>query len=99
MKFSISFCSKEFDNSLNFLIILGKSLWLIGFLCDPKLNQSFSTFAKKNGLIYVSPMKVLCKENYTCLTKIYNQADSIVNWDENHFTEKASIFIFSKFID
>ena len=24
---------------------------------------------------------------------------SVVNWDENHFTEKASKFIFSKFID
>lgn len=63
------------------------------------LDDEFSTFAKKNGLIYVSPMKILCKKNYTCLTKIDNQADSIVNWDENHFTEKASIFIFSKFID
>ena len=63
------------------------------------LDDEFSAFAKKNSLIYVSPMKILCKENYTCLTKIDNQADSIVNWDENHFTEKASIFIFGKFID
>ena len=27
------------------------------------------------------------------------EPDSIVNWDENHFTEKGSIYIFSKFID
>ena len=34
------------------------------------LDDEFSAFAKKNGLIYVSPMKILCKENYTCLTKM-----------------------------
>ena len=44
-------------------------------------------------------MKILCKSNYKCLTKIGKKADSMVNWDQNHFTEKASIFIFSKVID
>ena len=63
------------------------------------LDKAFSDFAERNDLIYISPMKTLCKKNYTCLTKVDNQADSIINWDENHFTKKASIYIFSKFID
>ena len=63
------------------------------------LDQEFYKFAQKNDLKYVSPMKILCKKNYTCLTKVGDSAASITNWDENHFTKKASIFIFNKFID
>ena len=47
----------------------------------------------------MSPIQILCRENFQCLTKVGDEADSITNWDENHFTEKASKFIFSKFID
>ena len=64
------------------------------------LDEKFSVFSKKNKINYISPIKILCKkEDYTCLTKVGREADSIVNWDENHFTEKGSIYIFSKFID
>jgi|MDTG01.5.fsa_nt_gb peptidoglycan/LPS O-acetylase OafA/YrhL len=63
------------------------------------LDNQFNNFAKNNNLQYVSPINILCKKNYTCLTRVGNQANSIINWDENHFTEKASIFIFRKFID
>jgi len=64
-----------------------------------KLDREFSNFAKKNSINYVSPIQILCRENFQCLTKVGDEADSITNWDENHFTEKASKFIFSKFID
>ena len=40
-----------------------------------------------------------CKKNNKCLTKVGEDANSITNWDENHFTEKASKYIFSKFMD
>jgi hypothetical protein len=63
------------------------------------LDQEFYKFAQKNDLKYVSPMKILCKKNYTCLTKVGDTSDSITNWDENHFTKKASIFIFNEFKD
>ena len=64
------------------------------------LDEKFTNFSKKNRINYISPVKILCKkEDYTCLTKVGKEADSIVNWDENHFTEKGSIYIFSKFID
>ena len=32
------------------------------------------------------------------MTKVGDEADSITTWDENHFTEKTSQFIFSKFL-
>ena len=64
-----------------------------------KLDKQFDDFSKKNSIKYVSPIKILCKTNYKCLTKLGKEADSMVNWDENHFTEKGSKFIFSKFID
>jgi peptidoglycan/LPS O-acetylase OafA/YrhL len=63
------------------------------------LDKKFSSFAKKNLIKYMSPLKILCTKDYKCLTKVGEEADSITNWDENHFTEKASIYIFSKFID
>ena len=64
-----------------------------------KLDKEFSDFAKKNLINYLSLIKVLCKDDLTCLVKVGEEPNSITNWDENHFTEKASIFIFSKFID
>ena len=64
-----------------------------------KIDKEFEDFSKKNSIRYISPMKILCKSNYKCLTKVGKKGDSLVNWDENHFTEKASIFIFSKVID
>jgi peptidoglycan/LPS O-acetylase OafA/YrhL len=64
-----------------------------------KLDSMFRNFAKKNSLKYLSPIKTLCKEDLTCLVKVGEGPDSITNWDENHFTEKASIFVLSKFID
>ncbi len=64
-----------------------------------ELDKLFMDFSVKNSIKYLSPIKILCKKNYTCLVKTENASDSIVNWDENHFTEKASKFIFSKFID
>ncbi len=64
-----------------------------------ELDKQFNNFSKKNKLKYISPMKILCQKDYKCLTRVDNQPDSITSWDENHFTKKASIFIFSKFID
>jgi len=64
-----------------------------------KLDNEFREFAKKNSIKYLSLIKILCKKDLTCLVKVGEEPDSITNWDENHFTEKASIFIFSKFID
>lgn len=64
-----------------------------------ELDKIFGDFSAKNSIKYLSPINILCKKNYTCLVKTENASDSIVNWDENHFTEKASKFIFSKFID
>ena len=64
-----------------------------------ELDKLFGDFSAKNSIKYLSPINILCKKNYTCLVKTENTSDSIVNWDENHFTEKASKFIFSKFID
>ena len=64
-----------------------------------KLDKEFSDFAKKNLINYLSLIKILCKDDLTCLVKVGEEPNSITNWDENHFTEKASIFIFSKFID
>ena len=52
-----------------------------------------------NQIYYISPIKILCNNKYQCLTKVGDEADSITTWDENHFTEKTSQFIFSKFID
>ena len=64
-----------------------------------ELDAKFREFAKNNSLKYLSPIKALCKEDLTCLVKVGEGSNSITNWDENHFTKKASIFIFSKFID
>jgi len=63
------------------------------------LDNSFKYFTEKNSIKYMSLIKILCKKEYECLTRVSTGADSITNWDENHFTEKASIYIFSKFID
>jgi peptidoglycan/LPS O-acetylase OafA/YrhL len=64
-----------------------------------KLDVEFDLFAKENFINYLSPIKILCKKNYECLTKVGEEADAITNWDENHFTEKASIYLLNKFID
>lgn len=64
-----------------------------------KLDQTFNNFADLNSINYLSLIKILCKKNNKCLTKVGEEADSITNWDENHFTEKASKYIFSKFMD
>jgi len=64
-----------------------------------KLDDEFSNFAADNSIRYLSIIKSLCKEDFTCLIKVGEGPDAITNWDENHFTKKASIFIFSKFID
>ena len=63
------------------------------------LDDKFSSFSKMNQIYYISPIKILCNNKYQCLTKVGDEADSITTWDENHFTEKTSQFIFSKFID
>ena len=64
-----------------------------------KLDQIFNDFADLNSINYMSLIKILCKKNNKCLTKVGEDANSITNWDENHFTEKASKYIFSKFMD
>ncbi|MDB9795834.1 acyltransferase [Pelagibacteraceae bacterium] len=64
-----------------------------------KLDIEFDLFAKENFINYLSPIKILCKKNYKCLTKVGKEADAITNWDENHFTEKASIYLLNKFVD
>ena len=64
-----------------------------------ELDKEFNNFANLNSISYMSLIKILCKKNYKCLTKVGEEADSITNWDENHFTEKASKYIFSKFMD
>ena len=63
------------------------------------LDKNFNNFAKKTSINYLSIIKILCNENYKCLTKVGEKADSILTWDENHFTEKGSKFVFSKFVD
>ena len=63
------------------------------------LDNEFQNFANKNSIRYVSLIKILCKDDLTCLAKVGDGPDGITNWDENHFTKKASIYIFSKFID
>ena len=63
------------------------------------LDNEFKNFANKNSIRYVSLIKILCKDDFTCLVKVGDGPDGITNWDENHFTKKASIYIFSKFID
>ena len=64
-----------------------------------KLDEEFSNFANKNSIKYLSIIKILCKKNYTCLVKVGAEPDAITNWDENHFTKRASNYIFGKFID
>ena len=63
------------------------------------IDNEFQNFANKNSIRYVSLIKILCKDDLTCLVKVDDGPDGITNWDENHFTKKASIYIFSKFID
>ena len=64
-----------------------------------KLDEEFSNFAKQQSITYISLIKILCMKDYKCLTKVGKEPDSITNWDESHFTKKASIYVFSKFID
>ncbi len=64
-----------------------------------ELDKKFQSFADKNAIRYLSLIKLLCKDDLTCLVKVDEGPDGITNWDENHFTKKASIYIFSKFID
>ena len=68
---------------------------IINFELDEKLNE----IANKNFIKYISPIKILCKKDYRCLTKVDESPDSILTWDENHFTEKASKYIFKNIID
>ena len=68
---------------------------IINFELDEKLNE----IANKNFVKYVSPIKILCVKDYRCLTKVDESPDSILTWDENHFTEKASKYIFKNIID
>tara|TARA_B100001093_G_scaffold30378_1_gene26338 strand:- start:987 stop:2903 length:1917 start_codon:yes stop_codon:yes gene_type:complete len=64
-----------------------------------KLDDEFSNFSKQHSIKYISLIKILCIKDYKCLTRVGKEPDSMTNWDENHFTKKASIYVFSKFID
>ena len=63
-----------------------------------KLDKKLSDFARKENIIYLSPFSIFCKTD-SCLTKVGDSADSIITWDENHFTRKASIYLFDNFED
>lgn len=65
------------------------------FEIDKKLRE----LSKKYSIKYISPVKILCKEGYFCLTKVSENSNSILTWDENHFTEKGSIYLFKNFVD
>ena len=67
---------------------------IINFNLDKKLEN----LANNNSINYLSPFSVFCVKD-KCLTKVSEEGDSIVTWDENHFTKKASIYLLSKFID
>ena len=66
----------------------------INFILDQKLE----ILAKKYSVNYLSPFSIFCIKEQ-CLTKVSEDADSLTTWDENHFTKKASIYLFSNFID
>lgn len=68
---------------------------IINFKIDKKLKE----ITDKSSVKYISPIKILCDEDYKCLTKIDGSSESILTWDENHLTEKASIYIFKNIID
>ena len=67
---------------------------IINYNLDKKLRE----FSNEQKIIYLSPFSVFCKPD-ACLTKVGDSADSIVTWDENHFTKKASIYLFDNFDD
>lgn len=64
-----------------------------------KIDKKLRKLSEKYSVKYVSPVKILCKENYSCLARVDENSNSILTWDENHFTEKASIYLFKNFVE
>ena len=56
-----------------------------------KLDGEYKKIAKKYNLIYLSPINFFCRNN-ECLTMIDKNSNSLVTWDESHFTKISSIF-------
>ena len=75
------------------------SILLHNFLVNFKIDYPILFIKEFHDVKSGEKIKILCNENYKCLTKVGEKADSILTWDENHFTEKGSKFVFSKFVD
>ena len=61
-----------------------------------ELDKKFIMLTKNINIKYHSPMRIFCKKG-KCLTKVGEDPDSLVTWDENHYTEKSSIYLVEKF--
>jgi hypothetical protein len=60
------------------------------------LDREMQAFAVQHGARYVSPVDILCNEA-GCLTRLRDDATSLVAWDQSHLTDAGSAFFVSQF--
>ena len=63
-----------------------------------KLDDEMRAFAAASGVRYISPMDILC-DDAGCLTRVRDDAASIVAWDQSHLTGAGSVYVASRFTD
>ena len=62
------------------------------------LDRDMRAFAAAAGVRYVSPMDILCDDD-GCLTRVDDDAASLVAWDQSHLTGVGSAYVASRFAD
>ena len=60
------------------------------------LDDEMRTFAESSGVRYISPMKILCDDD-GCLTRVRDDAASLVAWDQSHLTGAGSAYVVARF--
>lgn len=60
------------------------------------LDPRFAEVASDTRIEYVSPSKILCNE-YGCITRMGDSADTLASFDEGHLTRLASRYVVARF--
>ena len=61
-----------------------------------QLDREMQAFTSAHGVHYVSAMNILCDQD-GCLTRLGDDATSLVAWDESHLTDAGATYIASHF--
>jgi peptidoglycan/LPS O-acetylase OafA/YrhL len=67
-----------------------------GVTTSPALDQKLNQLAQEKEISYISLLNILCNQD-GCITKIGNEPEDLIGYDDGHFSRKGGAFVAKQF--